>query len=102
RIPVEHPPPWPLDPILVPAVPAAADARLQHHLGERRGAKVVGPRPPAIEAGGENGPGLFGRSPHGEALADRRWRDGPAQDVRSWSSVFSGSGFSTSALKASR
>jgi len=68
-----------VDPFLEPA---AAGSRLDHGGQQIRLADVMGARPPAVEAGGEDGEGVRARRFHREALANGEG----GQRVRHWES----------------
>src|SRR5262249_10139534 len=71
RLPNAHVSEYDIGSVLVAGVPAAADERLDHRLGDRGRADAVALRPPAVDTRGEYGECLRrGRFDH-DRLADR-------------------------------
>src|SRR6185503_7881510 len=60
RFPGENLAPLALRAVLAALIPASADMRLDHHIGNRRGIDRMTAQPPAPHAGGEHREGTLG------------------------------------------
>src|SRR5439155_19449035 len=99
RIPREHLAPGAFGAVFIDLVPTAAGARFDDSLLERGRTELVSPRPPAVDAGGEDLEGALRRGLDADGLPDGRRLDHQTHGVVPFPSPSASR--STSALNAS-